>query len=488
MRAITSDPPKKKPSYNDLVNLILQEAVAESTATPNYAEQAFLNQQNSLPTLNPSRYRDQGAITEGNFEVDEDGKIIPDETMSVVDVLSEPMKALDYYQYESNREGGLPTRAEFDAFKSGNAYDMALATLNPAAAFQAILDDPMAGVASVTPIGRVGQVFKNAGINNVDEAVKVINDVRFGNGVSQYGEDVVDAAQTVIDAGKNASRFYDDAIPQGIPMQGHNGSEYYLQRLSDYALAEAPEFAQNYNINMLNSDEAADIARKFGEDYLTSYRAVKAQNPEQAAEYMTSPYGGGDRISGLGIYTTNDPMSVAGRYGNYVGRLQAQPLNPGNARNTMGQLYDMVTRGQALRPSYSQFMPADFRQKLADILKKEGYMDPHGYMENQFAKGLAASRSQRGALSDGLSVRVIRGTGEDRVPPILQNLVESQNAASIGGTPRWGTSQVSPGEAGSDFSRYSPYNRGVYLTGEEQLMLNQGLKPGKLNPYQRENP
>lgn len=487
MRAITSDPPKKKASYNDLVNLILQEAVAESTATPNYAEQAFLNQQNSLPTLNPSRYRDQGAITEGNFDVDEDGNIISNDRMSVVDVLSEPMKALDYYQYESNREGGLPTRAEFDAFKGGNAYDMALASINPATVFQAILDDPMALAASVTPIGRVGQVFKNAGINNVDEAVKVINDVRFGNGVSQYGEDVVDAAQTVIDAGKNASRFYDDAIPQGIPMQGHNGSEFYLQRLSDYALAEAPEFAQNYNINMLNSDEAADIARKFGEDYLTSYRAVKAQNPEQAAEYMTSPYGGGDRISGLGVYTTNDPMSVAGRYGNYVGRLQAQPLDPGNARNTMGQLYDMVTRGQAYRPQFSQFMPEDFRIKLADILKKEGYMNPNAYLEDQFARGLAASRSQRGALSDNSTVRVIRGLGERRVAPILQNLVESQNAASIGGTPRWGTSMISPGRAGSDFSRYSPYNRGIYLTGEEQLMLNQGLKPGKLNPYQRGN-
>jgi len=475
MRAITSDPPKKKASYNDLVNLILQEAVAESTATPNYAEQGFLNQQNTSPTLNPSRYRDQGVIKQGG----------PVEKMSVVDMLSEPMKALDYYQYDSNREGGLPTRAEFDAFKDGNAYDMALAALNPAAAFQAILDDPMTGVASVTPIGRVGQVFKNAGINNVDEAVKVINDVRFGKGASQYGEDVVNAAQSVIDTRKGASQFYDDVIPRGT--DSFYSGDYYLQRLSDYALAEAPEFAQNYNINMLKGDEASDIARKFGEDYLTSYRAVRAQSPEEAAEYMTSPYGGGDRIHGLGIYTTNDPMSVAGDYGNYVGRLQAQPLRPGDARDTMGQLHNMLIKGGAQRPTFRSMIPEDVRMRLRSLLEKDGTYNADAYMENAIQRGFATTKPQRGAFSDGMSVRVIRGLGKDRVAPILQNLVESQNVSAVGGTPRWGSSVVSPGEATGDFSRYSPYNKGVYLDGEEQLMLNQGLQPGKLNPWKREN-
>ena len=476
MRTITSDPPpKKRPSYNDLVKLIRQEAVAESTASPNYAEQAFLNQQNSTPTLNPSRYRDEGVIREGGFDVDEDGKIIPDNTMSLIDLASEPMKALDYYQHDSNREGGLPTRAEFDAFKGGNAYDMALASMSPAAALQAVLDDPVSGLAAVTPIGRVGQVFKNAGINHVDEAIKVINDVRYGKG-SQYGDEVVDAAQSVIDSKNTALEFADDAIPVGVGNTvSYSGGEYNLRRLADYVLAESPEFAQNYNIGMLKGDEARDLARKFGEDYLTTYRAVHAKSPEQAAEYLTSPFGGGERIHGPGIYTINDPTRIE-NYGNYVGRLQAQPLNPGDARRTMGQIHHMLQKGMASRPSYGAFVPREYRDRLKRLLEKDGVSDPHSYMEGALSRGSAKSKQQQGALADLHSVRVIRGTGEDRIAPILQQLVDSKSVNTLGGTPRWGDN-VSVGM--KDLSRYSKFNKGIYLTGEEQLMFNQGLKPGR---------
>lgn len=475
MRAVNGDPTKKKrPSYNDLVNLIRQASLAESTAVPNYAEQAFLNQQNSTPTLNPSRYRDEGVIREGGFDVGEDGKIIPENTMSLIDLASEPMKALDYYQHDSNREGGLPTRAEFDAFKGGNAYDMALASMSPAAAIQAVLDDPVSGLAAVTPIGRVGQVFKNAGIDRVDEAMKVINDIRWYDKGSQYGDEVFDAAQSVIDSKKAALEFADDAIPIGVGNTvSYSGGDYNLRRLADYALAESPEFAQNYNIGMLKGDEARDIARKFGEDYLTTYRAVDAKSPEQAAEYLTSPFGGGERIHGPGIYTINDPTRIE-NYGNYVGRLQSQPLAPGDARRTMGQLHHMLQKGLASRASYGRLVPREYRDRLKTALEKDGVSDPAYYMERAIAEGSSKDIPQRGALDDRHSVRIIRGTGEDRIAPILQQLVDSKSVNTLGGTPRWG-GNVSPGM--KDLSRYSQFNKGIYLTGEEQLMFNQGLKP-----------
>jgi len=89
--------------------------VAESTARPSFAEQAFLNQQNALPTLDTPRYRDQGTIKEGNFEVDENNNIV-EKNPSFLEMAANPMataRAIINPAVE-----GLPSEAEFAESKS----------------------------------------------------------------------------------------------------------------------------------------------------------------------------------------------------------------------------------------------------------------------------------------------------------------------------------------------------------------------------------
>ena len=89
--------------------------IAESTAQPSFAEQAFLNQQNALPALPPPRYRDEGTIREGNFQVDEGGMIVEDRP-SFLEMAANPIataRAINNPAVE-----GLPSQVEFDQSKA----------------------------------------------------------------------------------------------------------------------------------------------------------------------------------------------------------------------------------------------------------------------------------------------------------------------------------------------------------------------------------
>lgn len=85
-------------------------------------------------------FRDQGTIRQAPDEV---------ETMSVLGVLSQPLKALEYYSKDSNR-GSLPTQAEFDA-QGSNPIDQALAMVNPAAQVQGFIEDSSSGLTAAIP-------------------------------------------------------------------------------------------------------------------------------------------------------------------------------------------------------------------------------------------------------------------------------------------------------------------------------------------------
>ncbi len=124
-----------------------QRAVAESTATPNYAERALLNYAGLLPEVNPPFLKDEGTIRqtpeneptmlqsfyEGTpLGMTEEEKYEPFDKMSIIDVAAEPLKALEYYSVDANK-GRLPTRAEWDSFGGSNVLDAAVAMVNPAA-------------------------------------------------------------------------------------------------------------------------------------------------------------------------------------------------------------------------------------------------------------------------------------------------------------------------------------------------------------------
>lgn len=105
--------------------------VAESTYQPSFAEQAFLNQQSALPTLDAPRYKDEGTIREGNFEVDKDNNIVEDRP-SVLEMAANPMATARAIVDPSVE--GLPSQVEFDqAAAKGNAIGQAANDMvNPA--------------------------------------------------------------------------------------------------------------------------------------------------------------------------------------------------------------------------------------------------------------------------------------------------------------------------------------------------------------------
>jgi hypothetical protein len=148
--------------------------VAESTAQPSFAEQAFLNQQNALPTLDTPRYRDEGTIREGNFEVDKDNNIVEDRP-SILEMAANPMataRAIINPAVE-----GLPSQVEFDQSKSkGNLIGQAANDIvNPAAwanyGVNALQDFGQAGSYALQGEGQKALQAAGSGAMNVLGAV-----------------------------------------------------------------------------------------------------------------------------------------------------------------------------------------------------------------------------------------------------------------------------------------------------------------------------
>jgi len=162
------------------------QAVAESTAVPNYTERAFLNYAGLLPQLQTPFFRDEGTIrptpeNEPSFlqsiyegtplGMTEDERLAPPDQMSLLDVMAEPLKALEYYSFDANR-GRLPTRAEWDAFGSPNPMDMPLAMYNPAAQISFAKEDEAGGLSAITGIGKIGNVVRDA-FNTGDDLLRI---------------------------------------------------------------------------------------------------------------------------------------------------------------------------------------------------------------------------------------------------------------------------------------------------------------------------
>jgi hypothetical protein len=161
-------------------------AVAESTAVPNYTEQAFLNYARLLPQVQTPYFRDEGTIrptpeNEPSFLQSiwegtllgqtEDERMAPPDQMSLLDVMAEPLKALEYYSFDANR-GRLPTRAEWDSFGSPNPMDNALFMYNPAAQISFAQEDEAGGLSAFTGIGKIGNVVRDA-FNTGDDILRI---------------------------------------------------------------------------------------------------------------------------------------------------------------------------------------------------------------------------------------------------------------------------------------------------------------------------
>lgn len=164
-------------------------AVAESTAVPNYVERAFLNYAGLMPQLQTPYFRDEGTIrptpeNEPSFLQSiwegtplgqtEDERLAPLDQMSLIDVMAQPLKALDFYSFDTNR-GRLPTRAEWDSFGSPNPMDNALFMYNPAAQISFATEDEAGGLSAFTGIGKIGKVVRDA-FNTGDDLLKITSE------------------------------------------------------------------------------------------------------------------------------------------------------------------------------------------------------------------------------------------------------------------------------------------------------------------------
>jgi len=161
-------------------------AIMDNTYIPTAAEQQFMNLAPLLPKGDPDPYRDQGTIRpqqpneptylqklwEGTplGQTEEEKYASPDQ-MSMVDVMAEPLKALAYYSFDSNR-GNIPTRAEWDAFDNSNAIDMATSIVNPFWYMSEMSKGGSEGLAGITGIGKIGQVVRDA-FNTGDDVLRI---------------------------------------------------------------------------------------------------------------------------------------------------------------------------------------------------------------------------------------------------------------------------------------------------------------------------
>ena len=407
------------------------------------AEKAFLYYRDNPPTqLEGNR---EGTISEAG----------PIDKMSLLQMFANPMGTLRVLTNPATDR--WPTKAEYE-LRGGNnqALDIPLSEFNPAAYAQAGVNAKSAfqdgeymggllsaaGAIPAVPVNlnKAAKIFKNSGITNINEANKLITAVRYGT-AGDLPDALTDASRSYINAADNAASFRNDALPISFYV---GDQDNYLNRLSDYALATNPRFAETYNINMLNSPEAGDIARNFTKEYLTSFRGVDAESIDQARKYLTSPYGGGDRLVGPGIYTSNFP---APKYGNYQGALLAAPLPPGSsdARYSMAYLKNLLDKG-------------------ANTGNKNYYI-PH-----------LTSDSRQTSFYDHMGARVIRGTESDRYIPEILSVAKKGELPDIY-SPTWGQQPGSWDALGAD--PYSNIARGYGLTGEERLLLNQGFTPPK---------
>lgn len=164
----------------------LPTAVRDNTYTPTAAEQQFMNYAKMPPQLQTPFFKDEGAIratpeNEPSFlqslwegtplGMTEEERYRPYDQMSLVDVMAEPLKALKFYNIQSNI-GRLPTRAEWDALGGPNPMDMPLAMFNPAAQISFAKEDEAGGLSAFTGIGKIGQVVRDA-FNTGDDLLRI---------------------------------------------------------------------------------------------------------------------------------------------------------------------------------------------------------------------------------------------------------------------------------------------------------------------------
>ena len=126
--------------------------------------------------------------------------------------------------------------------------------------------------------------------------------------------------------------------------------------LHDYIVKNRPDLIDKFSVKNFESGMFDEVTRAWGDQYLVSLRGVRdAKNVDEAAEFLTSAKGGGERVQGPGINTSGSLNQVepfgSGSQG-YIGRLKVnEPYSSSaNASTILDNIYNLEKEGGKLIP------------------------------------------------------------------------------------------------------------------------------------------
>ena len=164
-------------------------------------------------------------------------------------------------------------------------------------------------------------------------------------------------------------RLREGANPTRDALRGSNIDSYTYaspeQGAKNWMLENDPDLLMQFTPEAYDQGMFDRRMQEFGDQYLTMYRGVDADNPEQAARYMTEVQKGGNiggQNAGPGIYGTSE-TGLARGYGGYRGTVRtapdvAQSFDP--ADRVISDLVRLETEG-------AMYLPIKERQLLSDL-------------------------------------------------------------------------------------------------------------------------
>ncbi len=287
---------------------------------------------------------------------------------------------------------------------------------------------------SAQDLFEAANTFKRHDITSAEEAANLVERVRYDR-ADNISEELRNASGMINTATDNARQLYRDVFPYSSTRGGNQDN---TSRLINSVLADNPQLAATYHTGMMNSPEVGEAVRDFGKQYLTSFRGVTAPDAQHAAKYLTSPFGGSDRIHGPGVYTGGNP-DMARTYGNYIGELMPIDITPNmSGKQVMGAIQGLIQEGSVPFNTgvHSLYDQKQFEGIVNSLIGNPQFGDSYEEVYQNLLRTFGQPTDFRRGILDTDGVRVITGTAKDRIVPKIVQMSESQNFTPIV-TPIW---------------------------------------------------
>ena len=196
------------------------------------------------------------------------------------------------------------------------------------------------------------------GAKNADDVASILR--HFSN---RNAEDIPADLKPLLNFSKKNNEmraFLSDKSPgfpfAGMDNVGSNKLKDVGGDLHDYIVKNRPDLIDKFSVKNFESGMFDEVTRAWGDEYLVSLRGVRdAKNVDEAAEFLTSAKGGGERVQGPGINTSGSLNQVepfgSGSEG-YIGRLKVnEPYSSSaNASTILDNIYNLEKEGGKLIP------------------------------------------------------------------------------------------------------------------------------------------